>query len=99
MFFLHFLSREKKTKQKKAARVPLYPARRPTGRCSQHHAVRQGANRSEARSNRQIVSTRARLATPHGGMVRSFIARLGDAQGIAGHGRALLLRFLARDRK
>jgi hypothetical protein len=51
-----------------------------TGRCSQHHAVRQGANRSEARSNRQIVSTRARLATPHGGVVRRFIVRLGDAQ-------------------
>ena len=36
--------------------------------------------RSEARSNLQIVSTRASLTTPHGGTRRRFIDRLDDAQ-------------------
>jgi hypothetical protein len=36
---------------------------------------------SEMRSNRQIVSTRANWATPHGGNRRRIIVRFGGAQG------------------
>jgi hypothetical protein len=50
--------------------------------------------RSEERSNRQIVSTRASFTTQHGGIKRRFIARFGNAQGQAGHGRLLLVLFL-----
>jgi hypothetical protein len=35
------------------------------------------------------------LVTPHGGIRRRFIDRLGDAQGNAGHGRFLLITFLS----
>ncbi|MCB2167505.1 MAG: hypothetical protein KQI78_07585 [Deltaproteobacteria bacterium] len=58
----------KEHEAKENTRFPLYPARRQTGRGSKDHAVRQGVKRSEARSNRQIVSTRASLTTQHGGM-------------------------------
>jgi len=43
------------------------------GLCRKHRAVRQGAARSKARNNRQIVSTRANVATPHGGARRRAI--------------------------
>jgi hypothetical protein len=70
-----------------------------TRRCRKHRAGRQGARRSETRSNRQIVSTRANLATPHGGTRRRFIARFGGAQGKAGHGRFLLIQNNSPDRR
>ena len=64
------------------------------GRCSKYRAVRQGARRSEARSNRQIVSTRASLATPHGGTIRRVIDRLDDAQDTRDTGGFFCFRFL-----
>jgi len=71
----------------KAGEFPRAPVA-ATGRLSKHHAVRQDANRSEARSPADGgMSTWARLATPHGGMRRRFIDRLDDAQGQTGHGR------------
>jgi hypothetical protein len=39
------------------------------------------------------------LSPLKGGRVSACSGRNGDAQDKAGHGRALLLRFLARDRK
>jgi hypothetical protein len=51
------------------------------------------------RSNRQIVSTRANLATPYGGTMRRFIGRLGDAQDMRDTGVFFCFRFLSRERK
>jgi hypothetical protein len=55
--------------------------------------------RSEARSNRQIVSTRTSLATLHGGTRRRFIDRLGDTQEEAGHGGFFWLLFFSGKEK
>ena len=65
-----------------------------TRRWSKHQAVRQGAQLSEARSNRLIVSTRANWSTLHGGKRRRFNVGFGDAQDTRGRGAFFWLLFL-----
>jgi hypothetical protein len=60
MRFLHFLSREKKTKQKKAARVPHNPARRRVGRSSRKLARRVAGSDSPRAFFRQSRRCSAR---------------------------------------
>jgi hypothetical protein len=82
----------------KAGEFPRAPAA-STARCSKRRAGRQGAKRSETRSNRQIVSTRASLATPHGSTRRRFMDRLDDAQDTRDTGVFFCFCFLSRERK